>query len=25
VPDDGTGPKLDIKNVISILISSDFL
>ena len=25
MPDDGTGPKLDIKNVISILISSDFL
>lgn len=25
IPDDGTGPKLDIKNVISILISSDFL
>ena len=25
VPDDGTGPNLDIKNVISILISSDFL
>jgi hypothetical protein len=24
-PNDPTGPKLDIKNVISILISSDFL